>query len=91
MPTALANEVVSLPRMKDAWKAMRAFWEDVLPEAIDKEMAQGVCGSAALGRHDPLRAEPPRRRAALGQAKKIIERAPVVWRPAAPERRRAPH
>jgi integrase len=83
----LANNVVSLPRMKDAWKAMRAFWNDVSPEAIDKEMAQAY--------HKQRRAGPATVRYELShlsvalrwaEANKIIERAPVVWRPAAPER-----
>lgn len=82
-----ANRVVSVPRMKDAWKAMRSFWESVRPEAIDKEMAQAYAAQRRAG-PATIRYELGHLAVALrwAEASKIIERAPVIWRPAAPER-----
>jgi integrase len=84
----LANNVVSLSRMKDAWKAMRAFWEDVLPEAIDEEMSKAYATQRRAG-DATIRYELSHLAVALrwADAKKIIERAPAIWRPAAPERK----
>jgi integrase len=73
--------------MKDAWKAMRAFWNDVSPDAIDKEMAQAYDKQRRVG-PATVRYELSHLSVALrwAEANKIIDRAPVVWRPAAPER-----
>jgi integrase len=83
-----ANGIVSLPRMKDAWKAMRVFWENVLPEAIDEEMAKEYAKQRRAG-DATIRYELSHLAVALRWAdnKKIIERAPIIWRPAAPERK----
>jgi len=84
----LANAIPSLPRMKDAWKAMRAFWEDVLPDAIDEEMAKAYAAQRRAG-DATIRYELSHLAVALrwAKAKKIIDDAPMVWRPAAPERK----
>jgi integrase len=83
-----ANAVPSLPRMKDAWKAMRPFWENVLPEAIDEEMAKAYAEQRRAG-DATIRYELSHLAVALrwATAKTIIDRAPVIWRPAAPERK----
>jgi len=73
--------------MKDAWKAMRPFWEGVAPEAIDEEMAKAYAAQRRAG-DATIRYELTHLAVALrwADAKKIIDRAPVIWRPAAPER-----
>ena len=83
----IANETVSVPRMKDAWKAMRPFWEYVRPEAIDEEMAKAYAAQRRAG-PATIRYELSHLAVSLrwAEAKKIIDRAPAVWRPAAPER-----
>ena len=82
-----ANEVVSLSRMKDAWKAMRNFWDSVRPEMIDEEMAKAYAAQRRAG-PATVRYELSHLAVALrwAERKKIIERAPSVWRPAAPDR-----
>lgn len=80
--------VASVSRMRDAWKAMRSFWENVSPAMIDEEMAKSY--------NKVRRAAPATIRYELGHlavalrwaaAKKIIDAAPVIWRPAPPERK----
>src|SRR4051812_21564108 len=34
-----AEGIASTARQRDAWKAMRSFWNDVEPPLIDREMA----------------------------------------------------
>lgn len=45
---ALAN-IPSLPRRNDAWKAMKDFWNKVLPEMIDDQMADNYRASRKVG------------------------------------------
>jgi integrase len=82
-----ANAIPSLSRMKDAWKAMRGFWEDVRPEAIDEEMAKTYSkqrrAAPATVRYELSHLAVALRRA---ERKKIIDRTPTIWRPAPPER-----
>lgn len=82
-----ANGTVSVGRMKDAWKAMRAFWSDVRPEQIDEEMARAYAKQRRVA-PATVRYELTHLSVALrwAEAKKILERAPVIWRPAPPER-----
>jgi len=83
-----ANGTVSVGRMKDAWKALRAFWSDVTPELIDEEMAKayakGRRAAPATVRYELSHIAVALRWAA---AKRIIEQAPTIWRPAPPERK----
>jgi integrase len=84
----VANGTTSVPRMRDAWKAMKAFWDDVRPEAIDEEMARAYAKQrrAAVA---TIRYELGHLAVALRWAreKKIIAHAPEIWRPAPPERK----
>lgn len=83
-----AEKTVSVPRMKDAWKAMRAFWQDVRSETIDEDMAKAYSMQRRAGAAT-VRYELGHLAAALrwAERKKVIERAPSIWRPAPPERR----
>jgi integrase len=80
--------IASTPRQRDAWKAMKPFWGRVDPAMIDEEMTKEY-----VRRRD--RAEATTRyeltmlSVALRWAVKseLIEKAPTVWRPEAPERR----
>lgn len=84
---ALAG-IVTTARQKDAWKAMKGFWGKVDPAMIDEEMAREY-----VRRRD--RAEATTRyemtllSVALRWAVKndLLDKAPDVWRPEAPERR----
>jgi integrase len=80
--------IATTARQRDAWKAMSFFWGKVDPAKIDEEMAREY-----VRRRD--RAEATTRyeltmlSVALRWAVKneLIEKAPDVWRPEAPERR----
>ena len=80
--------IESYDRRRNAWKAMRGFWADVSPRLIDDEMAQGY---AAMRARAPatVRYELSMLSVALRWAvkAKLIETAPDIWLPAAPERR----
>lgn len=83
-----AEGIASTARQKDAWKAMRGFWENVRPELIDRAMAQSY--AAQRGMSDAtLRYELGMLSVALrwALAKGHITKAPEVWRPQPPERR----
>lgn len=80
--------IASSDRQRDAWKAMRGFWENVGPQLIDEEMAKSYAlrrGRAAA----TVRYELGMLAVALrwARAKKLIADAPIVWRPDPPERR----
>jgi integrase len=83
-----AEAVVSVPRMRDAWKAMKALWADVRPGDIDEEMCRGYARQRAKA-PATVRYE----LSLIGQAlrwaegQNHIERAPRVWLPGLPERR----
>lgn len=82
-----AAGVVSVGRMRDAWKAMRAFWDRVAPEMIDEEMSKRY-GSVRRAAPATIRYELSHLAVALRWAavKKIIDAAPAIWRPAPPDR-----
>jgi integrase len=83
-----AAGIATAGRMRDAWKAMAALWDDVRPGDIDADMCRGYAGqrgkAAATVRYEL---------AMLGQAlrwaeqNKHIDRAPRIWLPALPPRR----
>lgn len=75
-------EIASTPRQKDAWKAMKGFWENVDPERIDEAMCRKYAGTRAVG-PSTLRYELSMLAVALLHA----GRPKKVWRPEAPERR----
>lgn len=82
-----AAGIASTQRQKDAWKAMRAFWSDVMPEIVDEALAKRY---TALRKVSPatIRTELGQLAAALNWAKREskIKVAPPVWRPTPPER-----
>jgi integrase len=83
-----AEGIASTARQKDAWKAMKPFWESVSPDLIDREMAQDYAkrrGMAAATVRYELGMLSVALRWAVG--KDIIRKAPQVWRPEPPERK----
>jgi integrase len=83
-----AEGIASTARQRDAWKAMKGFWENVAPELVDREMAQSYArqrGRAAA----TIRYELGMLSVALRWAlsKELIRKAPPVWRPDPPERK----
>lgn len=83
-----AEGIASTQRQKDAWKAMRGFWEPINPDLIDREMAQAYTARRKVGQAT-LRYELSMLSVALRWArdKGKLKKAPEVWRPAAPERK----
>ena len=79
--------IASTLRQRDAWKAMEFYWTKVDPGKIDDQMAQEY-----VRRRDrapaTTRYELSMLSVALRWAVKqgLLERAPLVWRPDAPER-----
>jgi len=80
--------IVSAPRMRDAWKAMKGFWDQIKPANIDEQLARTY---ASQRKRAPatVRYELNLLAVALRWAKanKLIDEAPTIWRPAQPERR----
>lgn len=74
-------EIASTARQKDAWKAMRSFWENVDPERIDDAMCRKYAEGRKVGAAT-LRYELSMLSVALRHANKPR----TVWRPPAPER-----
>jgi integrase len=75
-------EIASTPRQRDAWKAMRSFWENVDPERIDDAMCRKYAEGRKVG-PATLRYELSMLSVALRHANKPRK----VWRPEAPERK----
>jgi integrase len=83
-----ADGIASTSRQRDAWKAMRPFWNDVEPHLIDREMAQSYAkrrGMAAATIRYELGMLSVALRWAVG--KDLIRKAPTIWRPEADERK----
>ncbi|MES2902706.1 MAG: site-specific integrase [Pseudomonadota bacterium] len=74
-------EIASTARQRDAWKAMKSFWENVDPERIDEAMCRKYAETRKVG-PATLRYELSMLSVALRHANKPRK----VWRPAAPER-----
>jgi integrase len=74
-------EIASTPRQKDAWKAMKSFWENVEPDRIDDAMCRKYADGRNVGAAT-LRYELTMLSVALRHAGKPRK----VWRPPAPER-----
>lgn len=83
-----ADGIASTARQRDAWKAMKPYWENVSPDLIDREMAQDYAkrrGMAAA----TIRYELGMLSVALRWAvsNELISKAPAIWRPDPPERK----
>lgn len=85
---AAKAEIASATRQKDAWKAMRTFWENVSPKLIDEPMARDYAARRKAG-DATIRYELGMLSVALRWAKdaKLLTDAPRVWRPEPPARR----
>lgn len=79
--------IASTTRQRDAWKAMKSYWAKVDPAKIDDEMAQEYVRRRDRS-ESTTRYELSMLSVALRWAVKhnLIEKAPQVWRPAAPDR-----
>jgi len=73
--------IASTSRQRDAWKAMRGFWEKVDPERIDEAMCRKYASTRPVG-PATIRYELSMLAVALRHAGKPTR----VWRPEAPER-----
>lgn len=80
--------IASSQRQRDAWKAMKGFWEPVDPSLIDREMAQKYVRQRKVA-DATVRYELGMLGVALrwAEARGHLSRAPKVWRPPAPERK----
>lgn len=80
--------MVSLSRMKDAWKAMKPYWGMIQIQRIDKEMAERYAAQRKRA-VATVRYELGMLAVALRWAKeeKLTDNAPTIWRPAPPERK----
>jgi integrase len=75
-------EIASTPRQRDAWKAMKGFWENVDPDLIDEDMCRKYADQRKVG-PATIRYELSMLSVALRYAKKPTP----IWRPEAPERK----
>jgi integrase len=85
-----AEGIASTTRQRDAWKAMKPFWENVSPDLIDREMAQSYWAGPRRGLSAAtIRYELGMLSVALrwATARGHIPKAPAIWRPDPPERR----
>ena len=75
-------------RRKDAWKAMRGFWEGVEPDLIDEPMCLDYRASRDVG-DATARYELMQVSTALGWAAKrgLIAHRPQIWLPSPPDRK----
>lgn len=82
-----ADGIASTGRQRDAWKAMKGFWGRVDPALVDKDMARKYAAERDRS-ESTVRYELSMLAVALRWAanRGHIDRAPEVWRPAAPER-----
>lgn len=80
--------IASTARQRDAWKAMKGFWGRVDPAKIDEEMAREYVRRRDRSQ-STTRYELTMLSVAMRWAVKngLLEKAPAIWRPEAPERR----
>jgi integrase len=83
---ASITEKSSYRRRKDAWKAMRTFWENVTPALIDDKMCQAYRKVRKVA-DATVRYELLQLSTALGWAKAHIGPKPSIWLPAPPEQK----
>jgi integrase len=83
-----AEGIASTSRQKDAWKAMRPYWESVSPDLIDREMAQDYAKRRGMA-EATIRYELGMLSVALRWATErgYVRKAPTIWRPEPPERK----
>lgn len=74
-------EIASTARQRDAWKAMRSFWENVDPDRIDTAMCRKYAEARKVG-PATLRYE----LSMLSVALRHADKPKKIWRPPAPER-----
>lgn len=85
---ASISEKPSHSRRKDAWKAMKHFWQRIDPEMIDERMcrdyaAQRKAGAATI-RYELLQVSTALK---WGRSNRHISARPEMWLPSAPERK----
>lgn len=89
LDTLAEREAPSAPRARDAWKAMAPFWGNVRPHLIDEAMCKAYDAQRRAGqatrRYELTMLSTALRWAVKG---KLIDAAPFIWRPAAPERKK---
>lgn len=80
--------IASTARQRDAWKAMKPFWDGVDPDLIDKPMCQQYAAQRGMAAAT-IRYELGMLSVALrwATANKHIVKAPEIWRPEPPERK----
>lgn len=83
---ATITEKPSYTRRKDAWKAMRTYWENVTPALIDDKMCQAYRKVRKVA-DATVRYELLQLSTALGWAKDRIGPKPSIWLPMPPERK----
>lgn len=83
-----AEGIASTQRQRDAWKAMRPYWEPVTPDLIDREMCQTYAKQRGAA-DATMRYELSMLAVALRWAKDAghIKEAPAIWRPEPPARK----
>lgn len=78
-------------RRVDAWKAMRTFWENVDPSAIDEKMAKDYRATRPVGdataRYELMLISTSLSWAVTNKERTRITSRPTIWLPAAPERK----
>lgn len=86
--TLVADEKPSAPRRKDAWKAMKAFWERTDPALVDASMCRSYADQRKAG-PSTIRYELLMISTAIGwaRAKKLVEAKPDMWLPPVAERK----
>lgn len=81
--------MASIERRRDAWKAMRSFWENVDPVRIDPDMCKAYRATRKVG-DATVRLELGMLSTAIGSAvgpDKPLSAKPGMWLPPAPERK----
>lgn len=83
-----AEGIASTARQKDAWKAMKPFWDKIQPDMIDREMAQAYARQRSMA-DATVRYELSMLSVALRWASEAgyIAKHPTIWRPEPPERK----
>ena len=83
-----AEGIASTARQRDAWKAMKPYWENVSPDLIDREMAQDYARQRGMAAAT-VRYELGMLSVALRWARSRghIPKAPEIWRPDPTERK----
>lgn len=76
--------MITIRRRRDAWKAMRAFWERIDPALIDEAMCRKYRASRTTANDGTVRLELMLLSSALGRA--FGKDKPVLWLPKPPQR-----